>query len=101
MVLCVSGPETIGHGPTASPTGKLDPPPRAQTVALSAGGHAGVRSLVRGLPAELAKPGRNDGRAWCCGRPCNCSPLGPEDLARLGRGVAPTKTRSWCLLAHG
>jgi hypothetical protein len=24
MVLCVSGPETIGHGPTASPTGKLN-----------------------------------------------------------------------------
>ena len=47
MVLCVSGPETIGHGPTASPTGKLDPAPRAQTVALSAGGHAGVLSRNR------------------------------------------------------
>ena len=44
----------MGHGPTASPTGKLEPAPCDQTVALSAGGHAGVRTLVRGLPAELA-----------------------------------------------
>ena len=45
-------PVTMGHGHTASPTGKLELAPRDQTAAFSVGGHAGVRALVRSLPAE-------------------------------------------------
>ena len=75
---------TMGHGPTASSTDKLELARGDQAASLSAGGHAGVRSLVCGLPAELAQPRRNDGRARRHRRPCHCPSLGAEDPACPG-----------------
>ncbi len=48
---------TIAHASVARTADKFDPSRGTQALAFSAGGDAGVRALVRGLPAQPAKPG--------------------------------------------
>src|ERR1017187_9762941 len=67
--VAVSRPATIAHGTAARSTDELDPAPGDQAAAFPAGSHVGLRALVRGVPAEPAQPGRDDGRARRAGRP--------------------------------
>ncbi len=46
-----------------------------------------MRALVRGLPAELAPPRRDDGRARRVGRSLDHSPLGDQDVAGARGGL--------------
>ena len=58
-----------------------------------------MRALVRRLAAEPSQPRGNDGRAWRARRPRDSSPLGAEDAAGAGGGVAPAKAACWQVLA--
>ena len=49
-----------------------------EAVALSARDNAGVRALIRGLPAELAQSRRDDGRTRDRGRSFDRSPMGHQ-----------------------
>ena len=55
----------MSDGTTATSTVKFHPAAGDQAIAFPAGDHAGMRALVRGLSAEPAAVGRNDGLTWC------------------------------------
>src|SRR5512135_583097 len=82
---CVSGGS---HG-----SGKLralmnpvpkNPHDRLQRPPLRKRHYLALCALVPGLSAQLPEFGRNDGRAWCRGRPFEPLPLGPEVHTAIG-----------------
>lgn len=60
-----------------------------------------MRTLVRGVCAERLQSRGIKGRAGSGGRSLDRAPLGIEDIACPGQGVAPSQAASRSELAHG